>query len=186
MATATAEIRFEGGSLVVPAGTPYERQQLIEHVHGCVRSRVQVRVRVDQATWLVEPPGFQRPVCGACARRIKLAVCRRCAKSGMLHCVVCALARPHLTVSFLSQLPGDTVLRDVQAHYAYGGDWIAWTRWAQATPAEIIDDIHLQRRFAPVLTWRCAEICVPQASHTFRQVRRPAVRLARLRYAKTG
>ena len=65
---------------------------------------------------------------------------------------------PHLTIAFLARLPAGTMLRDVQAHYVCGGQWSAWTRWPQATPAEIIDDVRLQRRFAPVLTWRCAEI----------------------------
>jgi hypothetical protein len=65
---------------------------------------------------------------------------------------------PRLTMAFLSHLPAGTMLCDVQAHYAVGGEWCAWTRWPQATPAEIIDDMRLQRRFAPVLTWRCAGI----------------------------
>jgi hypothetical protein len=72
------------------------------------------------------------------------------------------MVRPHLTIAFLSALPEGTILRDVHAQYAYGGEWIAWTRWPQATPAEIINDIHLQRRFAPVLTWHCTEICLPE------------------------
>jgi hypothetical protein len=61
----------------------------------------------------------------------------------------------------LAQLPTTAILRDVQAHYAHGGELVAWTRWPQATPAEIIDDMRLQRRFAPVLTWACAEIHLP-------------------------
>jgi hypothetical protein len=71
------------------------------------------------------------------------------------------LAQPLLTMPFLRRLPPDALLRDVQAHYIYGGQLTAWTRWPQATPAEIIDDMRLQRRFAPVLTWRCAEIRLP-------------------------
>ena len=185
MAAATAEIHFGGGGLVIPASSPYERQQLIEYVQSCVRSRGAVRVRVDHAIWLVESPALQRLVCGACAQRITRVACRRSTKRGIVNCAACAFARPHLTISFLAQLPLDTILRDVQAHYAYGGDWIAWTRWAQATPAEIIDDIHLQRRFAPVLTWRCAEICMPSNDPVTEAVR-PEIRVARLAYAKTA
>ena len=66
-----------------------------------------------------------------------------------------------LTVASLLQLPAGAVLRDVQAHYACGGQWCAWTRRPQATPTAIMEDMHLQRRVAPVLTWRCAEICLP-------------------------
>jgi hypothetical protein len=47
---------------------------------------------------------------------------------------------PHLTVAFLSRLPAGTMLRDGQAHYACGGQWCAWTRWPQATPAQMIDE----------------------------------------------
>jgi len=72
---------------------------------------------------------------------------------------------PHLTIAFLARLPAGTMLRDVQAHYACGRQWSAWTRWAQATPAEIVDDVRLQRHFAPVLTWRCAEIVSASPVH---------------------
>ena len=65
---------------------------------------------------------------------------------------------PHLTIGFLSQLPAGATLHDVQAHYASGGQWCAWTRWPRTTAAQIIDDVRLQRHFAPVLTWRCAQI----------------------------
>lgn len=72
---------------------------------------------------------------------------------------------PPLTIALLSHLPAGAMLRDVQAHYAVGDQWYAWTRWPQATPAEIIDDVRLQRRFAPVLTWRCAEIRTRHANN---------------------
>ena len=32
---------------------------------------------------------------------------------------------PHLTIAFLSRLPAGTMLRDVQAHDACGGQWCA-------------------------------------------------------------
>lgn len=182
---ANARMVFSDGILVVPAETPYDRQQLVEHVRARIGRQQQVRVRVDRTTWLVDridPSG--RLVCSSCAQRPTYGVCRRVGKTQGVHCLTCALARPHLTIAFLTQLPEETILRDVQAHYAYGGEWVAWTRWPQATPAQIIDDIHLQRRFAPVLTWRCAEIRLP--SRTARSVPRTQpgpVRLAAVRRA---
>ncbi len=162
MVTASARIVFASGGLVLPANTPYDREQLLEHVRGCIRREGQVRIRVDHATWLVERADDRRRlVCHGCAQRPHDGLCRRPGKTGGVYCLACALVRPHLTIAFLSELPERTILCDVQAHYAYGGEWAAWTRWAQATPAEIIEDIHLQRRFAPVLTWRCAEIRLP-------------------------
>jgi len=71
------------------------------------------------------------------------------------------MERIHLTLSRLIELPADAVLRDVRAFFPYGGVWNAWTRWPRANPAEIIDDMRLQRRFAPVLKWSCAEIRLP-------------------------
>jgi hypothetical protein len=130
----------------------------MEHVRSCARRKQQVQVRVDCTTWLIEPPVAPHLLCSGCSRPIDYAVCRRRRGAPTAYCVACALAQPLLTVAFLQQLPADAVLRDVQAHYLYGGQWAAWTRWPQATPAEIMDDMRLQRRFAPVLTWRCAEI----------------------------
>jgi hypothetical protein len=155
----TAHIVFFGGRLVLPAQTVYDRQLLVEHVLDQAWRRQSIRVRVDYATWIVERPSAQHPImCRACARRIARAVCRHPGKGAAVYCVGCALGRPRLTVAFLKQLPATALLRDVQAHYAYGSEWIAWTRWPQATPAEIVEDMRLQRRFAPVLTWNCAEI----------------------------
>src|SRR5215470_7115898 len=161
MATATARIAFAGGGLILPAHTPYDRQMLVEHVLGCTRSKQHVRIHVDHTTWLIERADQQRPVvCSGCARRIDDGVCRRRRRSAV-HCVACALGRPLLTIGLLSRLPAAALLRDVQARSAYGGQWIPWMRWPQATPAEIIDDMRLQRRFAPVLMWHCAEIRLP-------------------------
>ena len=41
----TAHLTFVGGEVRLPARTPYDRQQLIEHVRDCVRSRQHVRER---------------------------------------------------------------------------------------------------------------------------------------------
>jgi hypothetical protein len=176
MAAGTAHIVFIGGSLTLPAQTPYDRQQLIDHVLGSARSKQQVEVRVDHTVWTVERPDAQPFVCGGCARRVDQTVCRRGRGRTAAYCVACALGRPQLTIAFLSELPAGTLLRDVQAHRAYAGEWIPWMRWPQATPAEIIDDMRLQRRFAPVLTWHCVEIRLPPRTLSARV---PRARLAR-------
>lgn len=66
-----------------------------------------------------------------------------------------------LTISGLRSLPDGAVLMDVRAYCRLDDTWASWTRWPRATPAEIIEDMRFQRRFAPVLTWRCREIRVP-------------------------
>ena len=92
---------------------------------------------------------------------------------------------PHLTIAFLSGLPAGTMLRDVQAHYACGGQWCAWTRWPQATPAQMINEVRLQRRFAPVLTWRCAEIRPPPTRRGSGQVPKDASYATRLKHDRS-
>jgi hypothetical protein len=159
MTVGTAHITFRGGALTLPASTAYDRQLLIDHTLAFARDRQQLRVRVDSATWSVERPDAQHPVvCRRCERRINHAVCRRPRGRTAAYCVACVLRRPRLTMAALAQLPAAAVLRDVQAHYAYGEDWVAWTRWTAATPTEIMEDMRLQRRFAPVLIWTCAEV----------------------------
>lgn len=164
MTADTAYIVFAGGRLVLPAHTLYDRQMLMDHVLDYARRQPPLRVRVDHATWTVERPNAQAPViCRECARRVDRAVCRRSGTPHAVYCVPCALARPRLTTTLLAQLPAGCILYDVQARYAYGGEWVAWTRWPQATPSEIVEDIRLQRRFAPVLMWTCTEIRRPRS-----------------------
>jgi hypothetical protein len=160
MATGVASIVFASGTLVLPAQTLYDRQVLVDHVLNYARRGTQVRVRVDYTTWMVAQP--EHPVaCQRCQRHVSGAACHHPGQWAALYCVTCALARPRLTMALLAQLPAAAILHDVQARYAYAGEWVAWTRWPQATPAEIIEDMRLQRRFAPVLTWTCTEIRHP-------------------------
>ena len=174
MAPGVASIVFASGTLVLPAQTLYDRQVLVDHTLDYVRRGQRVRVHVDYSTWVVEQPR-QRVICHGCTRGVDRAACSRPGHWARLYCVTCALAHPRLTMPLLAQLPGTAILCDVQAHYAYGGELVAWTRWPQATPAEIIEDMRLQRRFAPVLTWTCAEICLPppDAWQAQRRSRRP-------------
>jgi hypothetical protein len=159
MTEGTAHITFRGGALTLPASTAYDRQLLIDHTLALARARQQVRVQVDATTWSVQRPDAQHPVvCRHCERPINHAVCRRPRGGAATYCVACVLRRPRLTMAALAHLPAGAVLRDVQAHYAYGEEWVAWTRWPAATPAEIMEDMRLQRRFAPVLIWTCAEL----------------------------
>lgn len=158
----TARLTFLGGQLVVPVHAPYDRQLLIEHVHALVRPRQQLRLRIDHGAWLIETSERKSPLsCHDCSRPINGPFCRRSAKSAPVFCLECALLQPHLTITMLMTMPPETILCDVQARYAFGSEWVSWMRWPQASPAQIIEDIHLQRRFAPVLTWRCAEIRLP-------------------------
>ena len=77
--------------MVLAAATPYERQVLIEHVLGHVRSKHHIQVQADRRQWVVERADEQRPtVCHACARKILDAVCRG-RRGDTPYCVTCAL-----------------------------------------------------------------------------------------------
>jgi hypothetical protein len=92
MAAGMAHILFPGGGMFLSAGTPYERQVLIEHILGHVRSKRILEVKADRRRWLVERADDQQGevVCGRCKRKILDAVCRG-QRDDTLYCVVCAL-----------------------------------------------------------------------------------------------
>jgi len=186
MAAGTADIVFSGGRLVIPASSPYDRQLLVAHVRDHVSRSGQLRVLVDCTAWSIGRPAPQEGVpCRGCRQRIDRIACHRAGKGAAVYCVTCALLRPRLSVEMLLQLPRTALLCDAQAHYAYGGEWVAWTRWPQATPSEIIEDMRLQRRFAPVLRWTCAEIrLAPRIAE--RGGRRPAAGPLPRRTAQAG
>jgi len=195
MTCATAQIVFGDGSVTLPADSAYDRQELVERVRQQARANRPFRVGVDRRTWMIEPPGSAvRLACHQCGRLIDRAVCRLQNKRSAAYCVACALARPQLTIGMLSQLPAGAVLRDVQAESVRRGQLMAWTRWPRATPAEIIDDMRLQRRYAPTLRWRCTEICPPSsdanpnlnAPQTISSVSRPQDYRAQLWFLLTG
>jgi hypothetical protein len=63
-----AHISFEGGGLIVPAQTPYERELLFEHLeisakrHGCVR------LDVNRAHWTISLRDGDQEACALCRR----------------------------------------------------------------------------------------------------------------------
>jgi len=77
--------------MVLSAATPYERQVLIEHVLGHVRSKRQIQVQADRQRWVVELVDEQSPVdCERCGRKILDAICRG-RRGETPYCVACAL-----------------------------------------------------------------------------------------------
>jgi hypothetical protein len=92
MAATTAHISFLGGGMVLSAATPYERQLLVEHILGQVRSKRQIQVRADRRHWMIELADEQQPaMCERCGRTILDAVCRG-RRGESPQCVGCALA----------------------------------------------------------------------------------------------
>ena len=48
-----AHIFFEGGALFVPVSTPYEREQLVEHVEGCTSRYGRVLLELNRRRWTI-------------------------------------------------------------------------------------------------------------------------------------
>jgi len=86
-----AAVAFTGGSVVLAAQTPYERELLADYVRDCARVKEDVRLRVGRQTWRVERVrDDQRQVCSHCHRPLRTARCRG-ARAPVVECVACAL-----------------------------------------------------------------------------------------------
>ena len=86
-----AAVAFKGGTVVLSAQTPYERELVVDYVRDCARAKDDVRLRVGRQTWRVERVFGNHPqVCGHCHRPLREARCRG-AQTRVVECVACAL-----------------------------------------------------------------------------------------------
>jgi hypothetical protein len=83
-----AHISFEGGGLILPTQTPYQRELLIEHVELSAKGRGSVHLRLDDRQWTVTSKNGRSEACASCNQRPdKLTfrfeghtLCGRCAR----------------------------------------------------------------------------------------------------------
>jgi hypothetical protein len=68
--TEVAHISFEGGGLIVPAHTPYDRQLLFEHLEVSTRQHGAVRLAFNHRLWTISATTGQHGVCTACRRSL--------------------------------------------------------------------------------------------------------------------
>ncbi len=64
-----AHISFEGGGLIVPVQTPYERQLLFEHVEVSTKRHGSVRLDVNRQKWTISLSNGHREACASCTRQ---------------------------------------------------------------------------------------------------------------------
>ena len=84
-----AHISFNGGGLFLPARNPYDREMLVEHVTDSVRSKGQLRVRVDNVFWSVLPSnGSPEAACEGCGGSLHSLSCS--IADGQDYCAKCA------------------------------------------------------------------------------------------------
>ena len=65
-----AHVSFQGGGLIVPAQTPYERQLLFEHVEASAKQHGGVRLDCKHQHWTVSLSNGHGEVCAACRRSL--------------------------------------------------------------------------------------------------------------------
>jgi hypothetical protein len=61
-----AHISFEGGGLVVPTQTAYEREVLFEHAEASTRRYGHIQLDTDGGRWVVSLKNRQRQTCAMC------------------------------------------------------------------------------------------------------------------------
>ncbi len=88
-----AHVSFKGGGLFLPVRTPYDRQNLIDHVSDRVRSKTHVQVLIDRRRWLVDRSLVPKTECSACGRRLE-AVCYDPVDHDSVYCVHCVFGEP--------------------------------------------------------------------------------------------
>jgi hypothetical protein len=63
-----ARISFEGGGLILPTQTRYERELLIEHVELSAKGRGSVGLDFNGRQWTVSSKNGRNEACASCAR----------------------------------------------------------------------------------------------------------------------
>ncbi len=63
-----AHISFEGGGLIIPVHTPYERQLMVEHVEASTKRHGCIRLEVNRRHWTISMNNGPGEVCASCTR----------------------------------------------------------------------------------------------------------------------
>jgi hypothetical protein len=63
-----AHIRFDGGGLIVPAQTGYDRELLMEHIEVSTKRYGSVRLEVDRRHYTISLNDGDPEICVSCSR----------------------------------------------------------------------------------------------------------------------
>ena len=89
-----ARVSFLGGSMVLPARNPYDRQLLVEYLVDRARAKDRVQVLVGDLRWMVHPrQGAPVARCCACGGDLH-ASCYSTDERGAGFCLGCAFQDP--------------------------------------------------------------------------------------------
>ena len=85
-----AHISFAGGGVFLPAGNPYDREVLVEHVAERARSKGEILVALDDRYWSVcRNDAELGTCCSACGHSLE-SICYAASNDQMAYCVKCA------------------------------------------------------------------------------------------------
>ena len=85
-----ANVSFAGGGIILPARSPYDWENLAEHVDARARLNGRLLVRIDNRSWSVYPTaGTRADPCARCGHTLGPA-CYSAQTHGEAYCVKCA------------------------------------------------------------------------------------------------
>jgi len=87
-----AHISFEGGGLIVPVQTPYERQLFFEHIDLSAKRHGSVRLKINRRHWTVSLHNGDHEACASCPRSLDALTYRL---NGQTYCGQCARRALH-------------------------------------------------------------------------------------------
>lgn len=63
-----ASISFNGGGMILPADTPYERELLVAHVEACTTQHGCIRLKINGHHWTITMNHAPRAACVSCSQ----------------------------------------------------------------------------------------------------------------------
>ncbi len=63
-----AHMSFQGGGLLLPAHTPYEREVLVECVEAATKRYGRVQLEVDGRQWTIRMSRGRQRICASCSQ----------------------------------------------------------------------------------------------------------------------
>jgi hypothetical protein len=63
-----AQLFFSGGGMILPAGTPYERELLVDCVEATAKRHGNLKLHMHGQSWIVGANRSALPVCSVCSQ----------------------------------------------------------------------------------------------------------------------
>ena len=81
-----ARIFFQGGGLIVPVRTPYDRELLFQHVEAFAKRHGHVGLELNRNEWTVSLSGTPPEPCAVCSRQLDALIYSLAGRTICGHC----------------------------------------------------------------------------------------------------